>query len=78
MTDDGTVVYGVLDLHPDTRDEVVARCRKFLAEDEFADCVDRVETAWWLLEEYRDKIPGKKSVVERYPDGGIVVEVTPL
>jgi hypothetical protein len=78
VTDDGTVVYGVLDLHPGTRDEVVARCRKFLSEDEFADCGDRVETAWWLLEEYKDKIPGKKSVIERYPDGGMVVEVTPL
>ena len=78
VTDDGTIVYGVLDLHPGTRDEVVALCRKFLADDEFADCGDRVETAWWLLEEYKDKIPGKKSVVERYPDGGMVVEVTPL
>ena len=78
VTEDGTIVYGVLDLHPGTRDEVVARCRKFLADDEFADCGDRVETAWWLLEEYKDKIPGKKSVVERYPDGGMVVEVTPL
>ncbi|HVP97069.1 radical SAM protein [Methanoregula sp.] len=78
VTDDGTIVYGVLELHPGTRDEVVARCRKFLAGDEFADCGDRVETAWWLLEEYKEKIPGKKSVVERYPDGGMVVEVTPL
>jgi hypothetical protein len=78
VTEDGTIVYGILDLHPGTRDEVVARCRKFLADDEFADCGDRVETAWWLLEEFKDKIPGKKSVVERYPDGGMVVEVTPL
>jgi len=78
VTDDGTIVYGVLELHPGTRDAVVARCRIFLADEEFADCGDRVETAWWLLEEYRDKIPGKKSVVERYPDGGMVVEVTPL
>lgn len=78
VTEDGTIVYGVLDLHPGTRDEVVARCRKYLADDEFADCGDRVETAWWLLEEYKEKIPGKKSVVERYPDGGMVVEVTPL
>jgi Uncharacterized conserved protein related to pyruvate formate-lyase activating enzyme len=78
VTDDGTIVYGVLDLHPGTRDEVVARARKFLADDEFLDCGDRLEIAWWLLEEYKDKIPGKKSVVERYPDGGMVVEMTPL
>ena len=43
---------------PGTRS--IARCRKFLAEDEFADCGDRVETAWWLLEEYEDKIPREK------------------
>ncbi|MGB8890763.1 MAG: radical SAM protein [Methanoregula sp.] len=78
VTDDGTIVYGVLELHPGTRDAVVARCRTFLEDGEFSDCGDHVETAWWLLEEYKDKIPGKKSVIERYPDGGMVVEVTPL
>ena len=78
VTEDGTIVYGVLDLHPGTRDEVVARCRQFLSDDEFTDYGNRVETAWWLLEQYRDKIPGKKSVIERYPDEGMVVEVTPL
>jgi len=78
VTDDGTIVYGVLDLHPGTHDEVIARCRKYIEEDAFCDCGDHLETAWWLLDEYKDKIPGKKSVVERYPDGGMIVEVTPL
>jgi hypothetical protein len=34
--------------------------------------------AWWLLEKNIDDLPGKKYVVERYPNGGMVVEVTPL
>lgn len=78
VTDDGTVVYGILELNPGTRDEVVKRCRMYLSDEEFSDFGDRLETAWWLLEEYKEKIPGKKSVIERYPDGGMVVEVTPL
>jgi len=78
VTEDGTIVYGVLELHPGTRDAVVARCRAFLEDEGFSDCGDHVETAWWLLEEYKDKIPAKKSVVERYPDGGMIVEMTPL
>jgi hypothetical protein len=78
VTEEGTIVYGVLELHPGTRDAVVARCRTFFEDTEFSDYGDHVETAWWLLEEYKDKIPGKKSVIERYPDGGMVVEVTPL
>jgi hypothetical protein len=78
VTDDGTIVFGRLDLNPGTRDEVVARCRAVLEEGSFEDCVDRVEMAWWLLEENAAKLPGQKSVVERYPDNGMVVEVTPL
>lgn len=78
VTDDGTVVFGRLDLNPGTRDEVVARCRAVLEEGTFEDCGDRVEMAWWLLEENQKKLPGQKSVVERYPDNGMIVEVTPL
>jgi len=33
--------------------------------------------AWWLLTRDAAKIPGKKYVVERYPNGGMIVEVTP-
>ena len=77
ITDDGTVVYGVLDLYPGTRDEVSALCTKTLDADSFLDCGDRIEMAWWLLTRDAAKIPGKKYVVERYPNGGMVVEVTP-
>jgi pyruvate formate-lyase activating enzyme-like uncharacterized protein len=77
ITEDGTVVFGVLDLYPGTRDEVSALCTKTLDADSFLDCGDRIEMAWWLLSRDAAKIPGKKYVVERYPDGGMVVEVTP-
>ncbi len=78
ITPDGTIVYGVLDMHPGTRDGVSARCSSLLEPDSFLDCGDRIEMAWWLLSEHADKLPGKKYVVERYPNGGMVVEVTPI
>jgi pyruvate formate-lyase activating enzyme-like uncharacterized protein len=34
--------------------------------------------AWWLLEKYADELEGKKYVLERYPNNGMVVEMTPL
>ena len=77
ITDDGTVVYGVLELYPGTRDEVSALCTRTLEPDIFSDCGDQVEMAWWLLARDAAKIPGKKYIIERYPDGGMVVEVTP-
>ena len=78
ITPDGTIVYGVLDMHPGTRDGVSTRCSSLLEPDSYLDCGDRIEMAWWLLSEHADKLPGKKYVIERYPNGGMVVEVTPL
>lgn len=73
VTDDGTVVYGVL--------EPAGAVDEFLAgldEDEYAVCEGRIEMAWWMLAGDGAELPGKKYVVERYPGGGMVVEVTPL
>jgi pyruvate formate-lyase activating enzyme-like uncharacterized protein len=72
ITDDGTIVYGVLEKEkPD---------QKILVLDEgmYEDCGDHIDMAWWLLTEYADELPGKKYVLERYPDHGMIVEVTPL
>ncbi len=78
ITDDGTIVYGVLE--PAAGD--LARCRNYCNEEigreNFAAFKDHIETAWWLLAGAAKDLPGKKYVVERYPNGGIVVEVTPL
>jgi hypothetical protein len=53
-------------------------CEQALEPGSFEVCGDRIEMAWWLLEKNADELPGKKYVVERYPNGGMVVEVTPL
>lgn len=78
ITDDGTIVYGVVE--PAGGDQ--ESCRRYCAEEmeagQYADLGDRIETAWWLLAKAKDHLPGKKYVIERYPGGGIVVEVTPL
>jgi len=78
ITEDGTIVYGVLE--PAAGD--LERCRRFCSEEigkeSFSDLGDRIETAWWLLAGAAKDLPGRKYVVERYPNGGIVVEVTPL
>lgn len=73
VTDDGTVVYGVL--------EAAGPVDEFLAsldEEDYAVCDGRIEMAWWVLADHGAGLPGKKYVVERYPNGGMVVEVTPL
>jgi pyruvate formate-lyase activating enzyme-like uncharacterized protein len=78
ITDDGTIVYGVLEPEPGQKDALVGFCRERLDPDSFEDCAGGIEMAWWLLEKYADELPGKKFVIERYPHGGMVVEMTPL
>ncbi|MFW5638488.1 MAG: radical SAM protein [Methanoculleus sp.] len=73
VTDDGTIVYGVL--------EPAGPLDGFLddlSEDEYEIHDGKVETAWWMLADNADRVPGRKYVIERYPNGGMVVEVTPL
>jgi pyruvate formate-lyase activating enzyme-like uncharacterized protein len=78
ITDDGTIVYGVLEPEAGTSEACTELCLKELGKDGYSICGDHIETAWWLLAEAQDKLPGKKTVIERYPNGGIIVEVTPL
>ena len=74
-TEDGTVVYGRLRPTGAIGDAVAALG---LEEDEYAVEEDGLELAWWRLAEGRDAVTGEKAVVERYPNRGMVVEVTPL
>jgi len=73
ITDDGTVIYGVWEcdgLHepmPGNPDENL-----------YERYQDRIETGWWILEEIADEITGPAYYVERYPDNGIIIEVTPV
>jgi pyruvate formate-lyase activating enzyme-like uncharacterized protein len=73
ITDDGTIIYGVWECdgqHVSLPDD--------LDDDLFERFDDRIETGWWILEEMADEIRGSAYFVERYPDGGIIIEVTPV
>ena len=78
ITNDGTIVYGVLEPLPEIHQASIQFCREKMEPDCFEVCGDRIEMAWWLLEKYADAVTGKKYVVERYPNGGMIVEVTPV
>jgi pyruvate formate-lyase activating enzyme-like uncharacterized protein len=73
ITGDGTIIYGVWECDgqhvsiPGNPDENL-----------FERFDDRIETGWWILEEIADKIKGPAYYVERYPDDGIIIEVTPV
>lgn len=73
ITDDGTIVYGVLESANLPGDFL-----PLLEEEGYERLGDRIETAWWLLVEHAADLPGKKEIVERYPNGGMIVEVTPV
>lgn len=70
ITDDGTIVYGLwIPSGPVTEDLDDEHCEKY---------EDTIELAWWLLTEYPEDFPGEKKIIERYPNKGMIVEVTPL
>ncbi len=73
VTPDGTVVYGVLQTGG-TRMSLPKEFRPGTFERHG----DTIEMDWKLLRACHDRLPGEKSIIERYPDRGIVVEVTPL
>ncbi|MDN7024144.1 4Fe-4S cluster-binding domain-containing protein [Methanoculleus sp. FWC-SCC1] len=73
VTDDGTIVYGVL-----TPSGPVDAILPLLDDVGYERVDGRIETAWWVLVEDADDLPGEKEVVERYPNGGMIVEVTPV
>jgi uncharacterized protein len=78
ITPDGTIVYGVVEPPFPENGECRNYCEKNFDPASFEVCDDRIEMAWWLLEKNSDDLPGKKYVVERYPNKGMIVEVTPL
>jgi pyruvate formate-lyase activating enzyme-like uncharacterized protein len=73
VTDDGTIVYGVFE-----PEGALDGFLDGLDEEDYALCEGRVELAWWALADRGAGVPGRRYVVERYPDRGMVVEVTPL
>lgn len=75
VTDDGTVVYGTLRPADDVAGIVEALG---LEADEYAVVDGALELAWDRLAAAREAVSGEKTIVERYPNRGMVVEVTPL
>jgi len=69
ITDDGTIVYGVLEPEGPLPD---------LEPESYEDKGDHIEMAWWILLDEALNLPGKKYVIERYPNEGMIVELTPL
>ena len=78
ITPDGTIVYGVLEPIEGQKEVSLRFMDERMEPGSYEDCGDRIELAWWLLEKYADEIAGKKYVIERYPNKGMVVEVTPV
>ena len=75
VTEDGTVVYGLL-RPADGVDGAVAALG--LGDGEYAVVDGAVELGWERLAAARDAVGGEKTIVERYPNRGMVVEVIPL
>ena len=73
VTDDGTVVYGLVAGMKAPPDIILE-----LGTEGYEIGEDGLETAWWILAELAEEIRGDKYIVERYPDRGIIVEVTPV
>ena len=78
ITGDGTIVYGVIEPEPGDTGACSRFCDLKMEPGSYENYDDRIEMAWWLLEKYADELAGKKYVLERYPNGGMIVEVTPL
>jgi len=78
ITDDGTIVYGVLEPLTGHLKEIQGFCQDRLEPNSFLVLDGTIEMAWWLLEKYAGELPGNKYVIERYPNGGMIVEMTPL
>ncbi|MDD1668230.1 MAG: radical SAM protein, partial [Methanomicrobiales archaeon] len=73
VTGDGTVIYGVLE-----PDGPLPPGSLGLREGSYESCDGRIELSWRALRKRAKRLPGKKYIVERYPNRGVVVEVTPL
>jgi pyruvate formate-lyase activating enzyme-like uncharacterized protein len=73
VTRDGTVIYGNLIPVGNDRDWV-----QHLTRGTYEDLGDHIELGWRVLRNQAEVLAGESSIIERYPDGGMVVEVTPL
>lgn len=73
VTLDGTILYGVWE-HRGALPQFFHQ----LEPDMYEVKDGAVETAWWVITEFSDQLAGEKNIIERYPNRGLVVEVTPI
>jgi pyruvate formate-lyase activating enzyme-like uncharacterized protein len=73
ITDDGTIVYGRIEFSGE-----VPAMIKALGREMYEVRDGGIETASWVLMEHGAAMGNAQSIIERYPDRGIVVEVIPL
>ncbi|MDR2855158.1 MAG: 4Fe-4S cluster-binding domain-containing protein [Methanomicrobiales archaeon] len=72
ITEDGTILYGVLEGNPNLSSLK-------LTKDMYTRYHDRIELAWWILEDIISDVSSyNPHLIERYPDGGHILEVIPL
>jgi len=74
ITDDGTVLYGVVE----PTDGAVSPGGIGLPRGSFEERDGCIELSPAALRKKAKRLPGKKYIVERYPNRGVVVEVIPL
>ena len=73
VTRDGTIVYGSIEPSEYDRDWV-----QQLKAGSYEDFGDHIELSWREVKKNAETLFGKCSIVERYPERGMVVEVTPI
>jgi pyruvate formate-lyase activating enzyme-like uncharacterized protein len=73
VTADGTVMYGVAECAADD-----VQSRSLMKGGRYQDFGDRLELSCMDLQRIAEKLTGRKYIIERYPNGGIVVELIPL
>jgi hypothetical protein len=73
VTGDGTVIYGVVEPAGP-----LAPGQLRLPGGSYEEREGRIELSCKALRKQAKRLPGRKYIVERYPNRGVVVEVTPL
>ena len=73
VTRDGTIIYGSLVPHEKDREWL-----KRLKTGTYEEQGDHVELSWRVLRSSAEMLSGESCIIERYPDRGIIVEVTPI
>jgi pyruvate formate-lyase activating enzyme-like uncharacterized protein len=74
ITDDGTIMYG--SMHPGSDLVMILSCLR--AGSCYAEMEDgTIELDWQQMRKVPKKFGSDRKIIERYPNGGMIVEVTP-